>query len=150
MRSWLLCILLSRTVYACMLVLIHEMPHDVCMPSFPSLWDVLFYYPWDFYILFYGKSWTVKVPMFMLWLKLWCKVQRGPLGPRVMLSWHLLWWFLLLLCGWWHPLSFLWWDDAFLLFFMTLICIVVFPFTHWVFTYTQSHCFIMVTGDRSS
>ena len=69
-----------------------------------------------------------------------------------MLSSHdtLLWWFSFLLCIDDVLLSFLCWDGAFLLLFMILICIVVFISTHWVFIYTQSYCFIMVTGDRSS
>ena len=61
-----------------------------------------------------------------------------------------LWWFLLFLCFDDVPLSFLCQDGAFLLLFMILICIVVFISTHWVFIYTQSHCFIMVTGDKNS
>ena len=121
------------------------------MPSSLSLWDVLFYHSWDCYIFFYEKSWNAKVPMFMLWLKLWCKVQRGPIGPKVMLSWYLL--MMVSIASTWLMIFFSLFscrDDAFLLFFMTLTCIVVFLSTHWVFIYTQSHCFIMVTGDRSS
>ena len=103
MCSGLLCILLSRTLYACMLVLMHEMPHDVfvCHPFF--LYEML--YSIIFEIVTFSPMKSLELLKYQCSCYDWsydAKFKGIHLDQKLCFHNISLWWLLLLLFDWWH------------------------------------------------